>query len=315
MSNIFRILGLAVLLMIKPLFAAMPENGWWWNPSQSGTGYNLEVQNSTVFAALFIYDNNGNPTWYSGAGTITQNSTQNSSSTTIALQQSTGGPCLGCTYTKPQTSATGKQLLLTFNADGSTATATVDGVTTALQRMNFAYGHGAQILVGAWTVVSLPVPGASGELPNNSGVSNYIVCSSVNDQGGISCTDIAGDAITITPTADGSGNYQALLPIPNESNSIAVKLRLQGLNQLEGVATIVPSGADADTINSALQNAGSLARGFRDESVNPSLIAPPSSTPAPSDQNSSNNQSFTSQAGSALTGTFNDVKSFFLNTF
>ncbi|CAB1274629.1 hypothetical protein [Candidatus Nitrosacidococcus tergens] len=315
MKNIFKTLGFTILLMIKPLFAAMPENGWWWNPSQSGIGYGLEVQNNTVFAALFIYDNNGNPTWYSGAGNITQNPTQNNSSTTIDLQQSTGGSCLGCTYTTPQTNAIGKQLLLTFNADGSTATATVDGIATALQRMNFAYGEGVQLLLGAWTVVSLPVPSSSGEVPNNSGVSNYIVCSSLNQQGGVNCTDIAGDLITISPSASGDGSYQAIIPIPNGSSSIAIQFRFQGLNHLEGVATTVSSDADASTINSALQNAESLARGFRDESINPSLVAaPPSSTQTPPSDDQDNG-GFVSQAGSALSGAFNNVKSFFLNTF
>ncbi|BAW80349.1 hypothetical protein TAO_0979 [Candidatus Nitrosoglobus terrae] len=106
---------------------------------------------------------------------------QNSSNATINLQRSIGGPCLGCSYITPQTSDIGKQLVLTFDRQESTATATIDGVATRIQRFNFNLGTRAQRLLGAWTIVSLPVPDdSSGNIDTGAEMSNYIVCSTIN---------------------------------------------------------------------------------------------------------------------------------------
>jgi hypothetical protein len=48
-----------------------PQTGWWWNPDESGRGYSIEVQGSSLFLAGFMYDDFGNPLWYFGAGPMT----------------------------------------------------------------------------------------------------------------------------------------------------------------------------------------------------------------------------------------------------
>jgi hypothetical protein len=50
-------------LSTAPL-ASQPENGWWWNPQESGRGYFLEWQGNTLFMAAYMYDAQGNPLWY-----------------------------------------------------------------------------------------------------------------------------------------------------------------------------------------------------------------------------------------------------------
>ena len=40
-----------------------PELGWYWNAAQSGRGYAIEVQNGTMFLAMFHYNADGSPTW------------------------------------------------------------------------------------------------------------------------------------------------------------------------------------------------------------------------------------------------------------
>lgn len=37
---------------------------WWWNPSESGWGINIALQNDIAFAALFVYDTNQKPVFY-----------------------------------------------------------------------------------------------------------------------------------------------------------------------------------------------------------------------------------------------------------
>jgi len=45
-------------------FAVAPENGWWWNPIESGSGYAIERQGNSIFMAAFLYETSGAATWY-----------------------------------------------------------------------------------------------------------------------------------------------------------------------------------------------------------------------------------------------------------
>ncbi|MBM3549688.1 MAG: hypothetical protein FJX54_22340, partial [Alphaproteobacteria bacterium] len=45
-----------------------PENGWWWNPDEPGTGWYLEIQNATLFLAGFLYGEDGDPRWLMSRG-------------------------------------------------------------------------------------------------------------------------------------------------------------------------------------------------------------------------------------------------------
>jgi hypothetical protein len=51
------------LLMISVSCAAAPENGWWWNPTESGSGYAIERQGNSIFMAAFLYETTGAATW------------------------------------------------------------------------------------------------------------------------------------------------------------------------------------------------------------------------------------------------------------
>ena len=42
----------------------VPQNGWWWNSSESGRGFAIERQGSSIFMAAFLYEDSGEPTWY-----------------------------------------------------------------------------------------------------------------------------------------------------------------------------------------------------------------------------------------------------------
>lgn len=60
---------LAAWLLALPWLAhsAVPlsdMSGLWYDPAHPGWGLSLNQQNDTLFAALFIYDANGAPTWY-----------------------------------------------------------------------------------------------------------------------------------------------------------------------------------------------------------------------------------------------------------
>ena len=44
--------------------ANQPENGWWWNPQESGRGFFIEWQDGTADLAGYMYDDAGNAVWY-----------------------------------------------------------------------------------------------------------------------------------------------------------------------------------------------------------------------------------------------------------
>lgn len=47
-----------------------PENGWWWNKTESGRGFTVEVQGNTLFMGGYMYDDSGNPVWYVSSGNM-----------------------------------------------------------------------------------------------------------------------------------------------------------------------------------------------------------------------------------------------------
>lgn len=47
--------------------------GWYWNASEPGTGYAVEVQGDTFFATVFSYLSNGDDVWYMTTGGLTRN--------------------------------------------------------------------------------------------------------------------------------------------------------------------------------------------------------------------------------------------------
>jgi hypothetical protein len=52
----------------SPPLPGQPENGWWWDPAESGRGFFIEWQNGQggpqADLAAYMYDDAGNPVWY-----------------------------------------------------------------------------------------------------------------------------------------------------------------------------------------------------------------------------------------------------------
>ncbi len=65
-------------------------NGWWYNPSEEGSGMSLEIQGSLMFLALYSYDGTGKSLWLTTDGSMSNGSEFNG-----ALKQWTGWPLAG----------------------------------------------------------------------------------------------------------------------------------------------------------------------------------------------------------------------------
>ena len=67
-----------------------PASGWWWNSSEAGRGYSIEIVNGTLFFALYTYASDGTALWYISSGRMTDSVTYSGT-----LQQYSGGQTLG----------------------------------------------------------------------------------------------------------------------------------------------------------------------------------------------------------------------------
>jgi subtilisin family serine protease len=114
-------------VVAKP--AGAPETGWWWNPSESGTGWFFEVQGSNIFLAGYLYDGSGRPVWYVSSGSMLSPTSYDGN-----LQLYAGGQTLTGGYRAPTSSAPVGQVSLRFTTP-TTATITLPtGRTVALSR-------------------------------------------------------------------------------------------------------------------------------------------------------------------------------------
>lgn len=111
------LVGLVLLATTTVSWASYydPEGGWWWNPAESGRGFNLEIQGNTLGIAMFVYNTSGDPEWYTGTGTIADNQFS------ATLQRFSGGQCIGCSYTPPSVDGNSGPVSITFTSD-TTAT-------------------------------------------------------------------------------------------------------------------------------------------------------------------------------------------------
>lgn len=124
----------------SPPFAASStsfQSGWWWNESEGGRGFFIEVQGSTAFVGAFMYDDAGQPTWYVSTANVTN------ASTSGTLQRYSGGQPLAGAYRTPTASGTAGQLTFDFSS-ATTATMTLpNGSSVALKRYAFNGGGGS----------------------------------------------------------------------------------------------------------------------------------------------------------------------------
>jgi hypothetical protein len=111
-------------------------NGWWWaGASQSGTGFFIEAQRDTAFVAFFVYDNAGNPTWYTAAGTLIASSGAGFSFNGTLSTCSGGQAASSNTPAKP-TCPTAGNVSINFTS-GTAATVNLPARSFAAERFNF----------------------------------------------------------------------------------------------------------------------------------------------------------------------------------
>lgn len=141
-----RAIGWALfLLMSATLARAAPENGWWWNPDQGGSGFFFEVQGGQAFMAGYLYAPDGRATWLASNGPMPGENSYDG-----RLQSFANGQTLVGDYRAPAPSDAGP-VSLRFT-DSRHATLTWAGITVPIQRYSYSHGTAAafQPKTGWW---------------------------------------------------------------------------------------------------------------------------------------------------------------------
>ncbi len=137
-----------LVLTCSSAFAAsyqlLPEDGLWWNPTEPGRGWAIEVQDNVIVVTHYVYDSAGRATFYTSAGPW------DGLGVTGPLVLSQGGQCLGCGHVAPISTSPGN-VRLTFTSGTSGTVTYPNGVAVPIRRLTFGYLEGTQALMGGWT--------------------------------------------------------------------------------------------------------------------------------------------------------------------
>ncbi|SMC29990.1 hypothetical protein SAMN02745857_04334 [Andreprevotia lacus DSM 23236] len=92
--------------------------GFYWDPAQAGTGLMIEEQGSKAFLGLFVYDDQGNPVWYTATGDLPFLSGP-SFSFNATLQSYRGGQPLDSSVSSVPVATNVGQISVTFSFDNT----------------------------------------------------------------------------------------------------------------------------------------------------------------------------------------------------
>ncbi|MGZ5105564.1 MAG: hypothetical protein ACXWHB_13790 [Usitatibacter sp.] len=143
----------------------------WWVPSESGWGANMIQQGDTIFVTLFVYAQNGTPTWYVAPATSYQGVVANAQVFSGLLYQTTG-PYYGAASFNPNSVTATQVGTLSFSGQtNSTGTLSysVNGlnVNKSVQRQTWRTDNLAGRYRGATIGTYTGCPGTSTvDVPN-----------------------------------------------------------------------------------------------------------------------------------------------------
>ncbi len=111
--------------------AFTPVTGLWWNPAESGSGYDIQVQHGVLVATMYSYTAAGDPMWYLATGAMT-----NSGANVVVtgtLDKYRGGQCASCMYQMPTMMGNDGGVTITFTSPTTATMRLPGGRVTAIQ--------------------------------------------------------------------------------------------------------------------------------------------------------------------------------------
>jgi hypothetical protein len=124
-----------------------PTMGLWWNPNESGRGYEIDLQGDTMIVTTYVYEQSGDPIWYLSSGTYDH--------TTATFQSAydifANGQCFGCPYVAPDHTGDAGPITITFHTN-QTATLTYPGGSTEISKFQYGFPNRTEVLYGEWAL-------------------------------------------------------------------------------------------------------------------------------------------------------------------
>ncbi len=151
-----RIVLVALLIAVNALLSSAsaqvylrpPEDGFWWNPAESGRGWNFETENDLVAVVHYTYDTAGRSVFLTSVG---QWNPSNRTLTTT-LNAFEGGQCIGCGYVAPRSSDLGT---VRFEFLNETVGRVIypNGTVVPIERFRFFWPTPQELAKGVWNVL------------------------------------------------------------------------------------------------------------------------------------------------------------------
>ncbi len=114
-----------------PPLAFTPVTGLWWNPNESGTGYNIQVQRGVLVATMYSYTSAGDPVWYLAVGPLANAGGGVAAMGTLDKYHS--GQCASCAYQKPSMVGNDGGMTITFTSPTAATVQLPGGRVTQIQ--------------------------------------------------------------------------------------------------------------------------------------------------------------------------------------
>ncbi len=152
MKSVLRVLVASALLFAladsaSALTIGGPTQGLWWNPAESGRGYEIDLQGDTMIVTTYVYEQSGDPIWYLSSGTYDHTTGTFQSAYDIFAN----GQCFGCPYVAPTHTGDAGPITITFHTN-QTATLTYPGGSTEISKFQYGYPDRTQVLYGEWAL-------------------------------------------------------------------------------------------------------------------------------------------------------------------
>lgn len=129
-----------------------PETGFWWNPAEPGTGYNIEIQDHALALTAYVFSASGPSTWFTAFGPM-----DGDSHFASQLLSFTGGQCLTCNYVQSTQLPSSGPITIDFTSE-TRGTMTRGGRTIPIERFDFFLTRSAgdaktEMMLGEWQMV------------------------------------------------------------------------------------------------------------------------------------------------------------------
>lgn len=145
-----RIIAFVALLAVAVSASAFtPRTGHWFNPVESGSGYNIDIQDGVLVVTIFSYKPNGDSEWYISSGPMSGDQ----STFTGSLLAVRGGQCISCSYVAPTSTIDSGNIVINFTSETSATVLLPGGRIASIQPFNFGFDTPPQGLLGQWVYV------------------------------------------------------------------------------------------------------------------------------------------------------------------